>query len=192
MTCQIWLRGVAGLATTLARTLGCISSDLTDLWVFVFLTWSQTCSLFTVREISLPRYPLRRSWAGEKWEAWSGLMKSVKTEVNPSLLHIHCHQFCLHVYWDCIFSLAFLSWPTPLAESSLGVLHISCEVPLYLCLSFCYPIPTYLNHIPLPFQVPAFTGCAFLSYSSVFLCTLQVSSLCCLISWTSGWRVFVL
>lgn len=37
-------------------------------------------------------------------------------------------------------------------RSPLSVLHISCQVPLYLCLSFCYPIPTYLNHIPLPFQ----------------------------------------
>lgn len=130
---------------------------------------SQRCSLFTVREISLPQHPLRGSWAGEKREARSALVKPVKTEANTSLLHIHCHRFPLLIYWDCIFSLAFLFWPIRLEDYTSHLLPSPIiSVPLLLLshpyLSEPYPCTLYLSRP----HVSASSGCAFLSYSSVW------------------------
>lgn len=89
-----------------------------------------------------------------------------------------------------LYILPGLSFLTDaLRESPLVILHISCQVPLYMCLSFVTPslhIWTRSLHLSRP-HVSASTGCAFLSYSSVWgadlsLQTLQVSSLSFLIS----------
>lgn len=72
----------------------------------------------------------------KKWEAQKVLQWSQRKLRHPSLLYIHCHQFCLHIYWDCIFSLAFLFWlmhlenPHLLFFTSLAKSHCICALAL--------------------------------------------------------------
>lgn len=96
-------------------------------------------------------------------------MEPVKTVANPSLCHILCNKFHLHLYWDCIFSLAFFFWPVHFQNphlvffTSLAKSHYICALAFVILSLHVWAKSLYLSRL----HVPVSTGCAFLSYSSV-------------------------
>lgn len=163
MTIQMWLRVVVGLATTLARTLGCISSGLIDCGCSVSSHGPKPAFCLQWERFHFPN--LRGSWIGEKWEAQSTVSEASEGWGKPSLLHIHSlvlpsHLLRLHI-------LLGLSFMTDTLTDPHLVFFTSLAKSLYICaLGFVIPslhIWTICLYLSRP-RVPASTGCAFLSY----------------------------
>lgn len=91
------------LATTsanLTRTLGCLSSDPTDLYTFSLMRWSHTSSALSLGRILLPQSPWWDWGMWEVWEAWLPVKKDWGKELIECLSPLHnCwSQFSLFTY----------------------------------------------------------------------------------------------
>jgi len=138
--------GLAVMWANSLRTLGCISSGPTDLWMFGFLRWSQTWSLLTTGGALLPQSP------SSKLIIW-GLCDRQLLEKTKARKLLSDSAFSLSVVTSLPMSLTgerytLFNFPFLIkvpVEASLVLLGTPCQVSFKLGLGFLYPIPTWPN-----------------------------------------------